>query len=542
MRRVIQIFKANSVPIFKSFPRALLLFVLVISVAEISSAQRKSRGTRKAKRTQVSVASSGALKQKLGEALQLAKNSQFESAAGALFVLSRRPELASERAQIKYVLGLMLMEMKLNQVAAFQFVDAIRLGDSRYRRQAIEKLSIVADTLGDDTLLNYSISKVDINTFPPQNRDMVYFRLGEARMKAGDFKGAVDNFSRVPLGSSYFNQAVFNRGLAELESNDPETAARSFRGLISARARAPVTDTNKVAGQLAYARALYQKQDWDAAIEAYAAVPRDHVLWHDALFEQSWAMLRGARFRSALSNFQSLHSSYYEDFYIPESLLLRAIVYLYICKYDEMNKVLSLFERSYGPVSGRINDFIRTHSDSQKYFEEVDKAVEVKKTGEKEGANLRLPYIVLRFILGKGDVKRSLAYLRRVESEKAKIESNSELRATTVGQYSLKVLNNRIKNTKMSIGDMTKAHMLNMRLELRDLYEQAGLIRYEMINGQKETIRKKITEKDLPSNQIDDKIDRRFYVDNGYEYYPFRGEYWLDEIGNYHYLGRQSCQ
>ncbi|MNL23710.1 hypothetical protein D3C87_1451120 [compost metagenome] len=89
---------------------------------------------------------------------------------------------------------------------------------------------------------------------------------------------------------------------------------------------------------------------------------------------------------------------------------------------------------------------------------------------------------------------------------------------------------------------MVKAHLLNMRVELRDLYEQAGFIRYEMINGRKETLKKRIAGKDISEEQIDAEVDRKFYISNGYEYYPFQGEYWLDEIGNYHYLGKQSCE
>jgi hypothetical protein len=88
---------------------------------------------------------------------------------------------------------------------------------------------------------------------------------------------------------------------------------------------------------------------------------------------------------------------------------------------------------------------------------------------------------------------------------------------------------------------MMKAHLLNMRAELHDLYEQAGFIRYEMINGRKESVKKKIAGKDL-GEQIDDDVNRKFYIENGFQYYPFQGEFWLDEIGNYHYLGKQSCE
>jgi tetratricopeptide (TPR) repeat protein len=509
-------------------------FSIGSSIASAAPAKRKAAAPARS-----ALAKNSPLKQQMNQALALARSGNYEQASNALFQLARRAELQAERPQLKYVLGVMLMEMKLNQVAAFQFVDVIRMGNSKYVKLAIQKLSIVADTLGDDTLLNYAVSKVDLNDFPSQNKDMLYFRIGEIKMKARDFNNAFELFSKVSPSSRYYNQAVFQKGLAQLESNQVDTALQTFQTLLSTRENAPVTDTNKVSAQIAIARSLYQKQDWEASIEAYSQVPRDHFLWHDALFESSWAMLRAARFRSVLSNFHSLHSSYYEDFYIPESLLLRAIVYLYICKYDEMEKVLSLFESTYGPIRARIGDFIRANNDGMEYYLEIERGQKVKK-GEK--ALLRLPYNVVKNISEQGNVKRSVYYVKRLNDEKNRIDANPGYKNTPVGQYALKVINNRQRNAKLSVGDMVKAHLLNMRVELRDLYEQAGFIRYEMINGKKETLKTKLAGKDLPSEQIDDKIDRTFYVQNGYEYYPFQGEYWLDEIGNYHYLGKQSCE
>jgi tetratricopeptide (TPR) repeat protein len=522
------------------------IFLALSLGATLSWAAPAKKAVKKVGRATRPAANTGAparlspLRQQMNQALALARSGQYEQASNALFQLARRAELQAERPQLKYVLGVMLMEMKLNQVAAFQFVDVIRMGNSKFVKLAIQKLSIVADSLGDDTLLNYAVSKVDLNDFPAQNKDMLYFRIGEIKMKARDFKNAFELFSKVSTGSRYYNQAVFQKGLAQLELNEVDTALQTFQTLLATRDNAPVTDTNRVSAQIAIARALYQKQDWDGAIEAYAQLPRDHFLWHDALFESSWAMLRAARFRSVLSNFHSLHSSYYEDFYIPESLLLRAIVYLYICKYDEMEKVLSLFENTYGPIRARIGDFIRANNDGMEYYLEIEKGQKVKR-GEK-AVTLRLPYNVVKNISEQGNVKRSVFYVKRLNDEKGRIDANPGYRATPVGQYALKVINNRQRNAKLSVGDMVKAHLLNMRVELRDLYEQAGFIRYEMINGKKESLKTKLAGKDLPAEQIDEKIDRTFYVQNGFEYYPFQGEYWLDEIGNYHYLGKQSCE
>lgn len=546
------------------FRISLLVFVLGYVSTQIVSAQvrpknrldlrkpgqkRPVKKQQQQRRTQLPVQKSdknyarNQYTKQLTQGLTLVRNAQYAQGANILFNLSKRPEMSAYRAQIKYILGTALIELKLYQVAAFQFVDVIRLNSDKYKKQAIEKLSIVADLLGDDTLLNYSISKVQVSDIPAPNRDMIYYRIGEVKMKNRDFNDAIRYYAQVNSRSSYYHQALFNRGMSELEMNQMDRAISTFNVMFASRPSSDVTDTNKVAAQIALARAYYQKQDWDKSIEAYSRVPRDHFLWHEALFEQSWAMLRGARFRSILSNFQSLHSSYYEDYYIPESLLLRAIVYLYICKYDEMEKVLSLFERTYGPIRERMTTFVRSNNDPLAYFAEAEGAEKIKRGRvAEEKARLGLPYLILKDILSKGDVKRSFNYLKKLSEERNKIEANASFKSSGIGQYSLKIIANRMKNTKTIIGESVKIHLLNMRTELRDLYEQSSMIRYEMIAGRKEFLKKRISGNALPDNQLDDQINREFYVQNGFEYYPFQGEYWLDEIGNYHYLGKQSCE
>lgn len=518
----------------------IVTFVLFFSLLQTQSeAQGRRKVIRHSRPSQSSGVRDNSLRQQLANALSLAQSGQYQPAAQALFNLVKRPELASERPQIKYILGKMLVSMNYPQVAAYQFVDVIRSDNNRYMKKSIEELSIVADSLGDDTLLNYAVSKVDVNDFPDKNKDMIYFRIGEIKLKNKKYEDAVQALNRVTAGSAYNNQALYLKALAYLEMNKPDPAISVYQQLAEHRRNSGVTDNNRVSGLMGVARALYQKQDWDASIEAYSNIPRDHFYYHDALFEQSWAMLRGARFRSALSNFQSLHSAYYEDFYIPESLLLRAIVYLYICKYDEMEKVLSLYNTIYEPVRLKINNFLTNTTEPAAFYSEFEKVLGAKR--KDEGILYKLPYMVLKHIRDEGDVKRSLNYLKRVQEEKNRIESSGSFRVSGLGQYSIRVLNTRIKNTRILIGDMVKVHLQNMNDELKDLSEQASFINYERLSSKKDTAKKRIAGKDLPQ-MIDSGVDREFYVQNGFEFYPFKGEFWLDEVGNYHYLGTQSCE
>lgn len=514
----------------------VLSIILILSLYETSFGRVKKKTITGPTATTIRDSS---LKQQLSNALSLAQSGQYQPAAQALFNLVKRKELENERPQIKYILGKMLVALNYPQVAAYQFVDVIRSENGKYLKKSIEELSIVADSLGDDTLLNYAISKVDVNDFPDKNKDMIYFRIGEIKLKNKNYEDAVNAFGRVGVGSAYNNQALYLRALAYLEMNKPESAMAVYQQLLEHRKNSGVTDTNRVSALMGIGRALYQKQDWDSSIEAYANVPRDHFYWHDALFEQSWAMLRGARFRSALSNFQSLHSAYYEDFYIPESLLLRAIVYLYICKYDEMEKVLTLYNTIYEPVRLKISSYLNNNSEPGNYYSELEKALGSKR--KDDGVLYKLPYLVLKNIREEGDVKRSLNYLKKIQEEKIRVEASGSFRISALGQYSIRVLNTRIKNTKILVGEMIKIHLQNMNDELKDLSEQASFINYERLSSKKDSAKKKITGKDLPQT-IDAQVDREFYVQNGYEFYPFKGEFWLDEIGNYHYLGTQSCE
>lgn len=476
----------------------------------------------------------------LAQALQLVRAGQFLQAAPQLYSLSRRPEFTSERMQIKYILGVALMELKLNQVAAFQFVDVVRRGDSKYVRQALEKLSIVADQLGDDTLLNYAISKVRVDEFPANQKDIVYYRLGEIRQKNRNAAEAEQLFQRVTQSSRYYQAAQFRRGTALLEGNRPKEAIPIFEEILVSRAGAPVTDLTKVQAQIALARSYYQLQDWDKALEYYRDIPRDTEIWHDSLFESTWASLRAAKFRTTLSALQSLHSAFYEDYFIPESLLVRGIVYLYICKFDETDKTLNLFEKTYQPVMNNVDRYLASVKEPIHYFNEIERAYTIRKD-RKPIQGLKIPYMISRRILDEGDVKRSFNYMRSLNDERVKLESYGGFARSPLGVYAMKVLSNRFKNTKIAVGEMVRAHLVTVRSDLRDFFEQASFIRYETINGKKEILKKKIAGKDI-NEQVDDNIDRAFYVQNGFEYWPFKGEYWIDEIGNYHYLGKQNCE
>jgi tetratricopeptide (TPR) repeat protein len=486
------------------------------------------------------------LQTNLEDAMGLVKSKAYLPAATALYQLSLRSELKAQRGDIHLALGKVLLELKMSQVAAWQFVNVITTNDTKNYNKAVELLLVAADELGDKTILNYAVSKIKVNDFPEEYRDILFFRLGEVRFEAKDYKGAIQSFEKVAEGSKYYEKSIYNIAMSYAYMNEIDNSIERFNSLVSLRAKSGVNDQWRVAGLMGLARVYYQKQNWAKSLFYYRKIPRDNEIWHEALFESSWAELRAGKFRSTLGSFQSLHSDYYSDFYIPESLILRSIVYLYICKYDEIQKVLGLFESIYGDVLSSINKFVKTKTDPLAFYQEIERGLKVKKSLITENiyAEGTLPYNVTRYLIRRGNISNNLEYLRKLYEEKKRLTSASySFSTSSLGRYASQIIQKRIQNTKSLIGVRAKGHMLLMKAELKDMNEQVGFLKYELINLEKEKLKLKLAantkKEDAP---IDVELDRNYYVKSGYEYYPFRGEYWLDEIGNYFYLGKTSCE
>ena len=481
----------------------------------------------------------------LNSALRLVRSGRPLEASAKLFNLAQNPAYKRQNPQIRYILGMMLAKMQLRQLAAFQFISVINSRNKKYLPKSLEKLYLIADDLGDDTLLNYALSKVTLRTFPRAQKNMLYFRIGESQISAGKFKEGIKSLRNVSSNSDQFYKAKYLEGLAMAELGRPDRAVRVFSAIVSARSKTAANDPIKAAARSGLARAYYQDKKWNDAIKNYVKIPKDSPLWHEIIFELGWSYLRAGKFRSALSQFQTLHSSFYEDFYQPESLILRSIVYLYICRYDEMGKVLDKFVEVYKPAHKQVKAYLASNPGEVSTFNQVQSALADyrKSKGKNKGKNTKLPFLIVRKLGWDKQYVKSANYIKNVEDEIRLLQSlPAAYQKSGVGQYGLNVLKTRISKAKKSSGKKLLEKLNDIQIEIFNLMEQEGFARYEMINSNRKILKQKISGNYVEDQNVDKKRSRSFYVKNGYEYWPFQGENWIDELGNYHYLGGSRCQ
>jgi tetratricopeptide (TPR) repeat protein len=518
-----------------------------IAQKSVKKASKAKTSKSKAGKT-AAAAASGKPMSLVARIKNLASTGQYQEASKLLFSLSRSPKNTNDAAQLKYMLGLMLVELKMYQVASFVFYDVVdeeirRGGEGRYLRQSLGKLSYLANILDSDVLLKYAVSRIQINQFPAESRDLFFYRYGELKLKESSFDEAAKAFSKVDPDSAVYPQALYKQGLAYAEDDKLGKAIAAFEELLNRYQGKPITDVNRVNANLGLARIYYQNKKWDSSLNYYRQIPRDTLQWHDALFEMSWAMMMSGQFRSASSNFHTLHSPYYDEVYAPESLLLRGIVYLYICRYDEMEKVLELFDRIYKPVLANTTKMLERSEDSRIYWDEVKKALDERKDKKSKQSFKRLNDIVLSSVLKQSQIRSNVHYYEMLAAEsKLMSQMSPEWQASALGKFGKRIIERRRASTQDLVGKLTRNHLLKMKSELRDFFEQNDFLKLEMLGGKKEVVAKEMAGRKIPRKQITDDASRNFFIANGFEYWPFQGEYWLDELGNYHYVGVQACE
>ena len=481
-------------------------------------------------------------KRALSVAVAAAQSKDYEKASALFYELSHSPEYSRDKIRMKYLLGLMLYQMELHQVAAYQFIPIIKSPEKRGRflQKSLEKMAIIADRLEDNTMLNYAMSRVTIRKFPRNLHDLLFFRIGQFQMGNKQYKDAIKNLNRVSLNSRYYARAKYSTGLAYAELNANSRALKAFQELYESRAEFPKNDYLRSSAQIGIARVLYQAKKWESSVEDYKRIPKNTETWHSALFESSWAFLRDGRFRSALSNFQSLHSPFYEDFYMPESLLLRAIVYLYICKYNEAQKVLNIFDKDYEKIYKDLKVYLRSEIKSLNYYKSIENILNKKDSSYRK---ISIPRKVAMKISKEGDFLKVHNYVGKLieEIERTK-ELSSSWKRSSLGRYARRTLNVRVKKAQVKAGRVVRRHLIKIASELEEFFEQRELIKFEMIKGRKAEHIFQEKNKNIKNETIDALRSREFYIQNGYDYWPFEAEYWLDELGSYYYLGVHSCK
>jgi hypothetical protein len=445
-------------------------------------------------------------------------------------------------------LGVTLYRAGYPQLASFPLVSVSTEGTPALAQRSLGLLVKISDDLKDKSLLNYSILKLDINQSSEISRELFYLKLAETYMNEGKLPEAESNYLNVLSINSKNDTALYSLGLIHLKNNKPSEAYRRFEQFYDKYQNRKITDKKRGLASISIARTLYQAKMWDDSIEFYKDIPKDHSIYRKAQFELAWAQFRAMKFRAALSSIETLQTPYYETFFDPESIILRSIILLFICQVDDIENTLSTYEKFYSPVISVLSAWLQTEHKDEDYLQLINSAyinLRLIQSGLKPTQNSKLPFFLLRSGLESNDIKPHFQLIRRLQQERKNFRKSGIKKSNPLNRFAERVYLNRIRSTQKQLAQGVRKYLNEVRGQLKDYNVQIDLIKYEFLNLKKNVLASKVNDQVDQNTALQSSVSnkkRDFFLDNGYRYWPFNGEFWADEVGNYQYIGVNKCQ
>jgi hypothetical protein len=377
-----------------------------------------------------------------------------------------------------------------------------------------------------------------VENLEPAFQDDFHYYLGRFFYDYKKLDLAFKYLEKVREDSPVKAAALYLTGVAQI---DPEvkkfrSAVENFQNAILTAERIDESDPEiRELAYLALARVAYEATNYDGALFYYNKISRTSPRRATALFESSWTSFLKNDYNRAMGSFHSLHSPYYEQWYYPDLYVLEATVYLNLCKFEVAKQALSTFKARYLDQQPLLQNFLQNTLKPEDYYNAVASKYERAGSGEDVG----LPMIYVQGVYNNADFFNNYRVISNLGREEAKLEAN----IGALGEFGQKVLD-RVKKARqtqlLKAGIEVQQILSKMDQELTEWSIKADEIDFEIDGSRAEEAKRALVNPDYvpPSATVGTTL---FVVADDWQYWPFEGEYWVDEIGNYRSFLANEC-
>jgi len=470
---------------------------------------------------------------------------------------------AANRAKAEYYLGHSLFKLGMYQ-SALAFYNAVFVAGPAhpYYLKGAEGLINVAQALRDDTLIPSQINKYynsqGFAAMDPMALSRINYYVGLLLYRqdkldlAMAYLGAVDPKSPVYAKALFLLAIIhtklgvrFAQGRDEARSQaEYDTAIKLFEQILdlsgreAARARQALATYDDIQRiwqlcTLNLARAFYGKGDYAKATVYYARIPRFSRDWADALFEIGWGFYMRQEFGKALGALHTLHSPYFGDLFHPESWILRGTIYFQACLYDEAKVALKHFEDNYVTHLPLLKQLTEGALPPEAYA-----SLLLKDQLAADDPMAKVPAFIRASILDNPRVENFRYFLRSLEAEAKAIENADEWKGTRLQQELAGVVSVQRTLLEKTAGGFVKANLMQTYQTIFGYVTQAKMVGLEITSRERLLAKANLPQAAEERGKL---APRPKTPDETYNYWPFRQEYWEDELGFYEYTVRLAC-
>ncbi len=429
---------------------------------------------------------------------------------------------ASSRNRAYYFQGLTLFELGHYYSSYVSFRNVLLTADDKNREiydKAIRNAVTIADKLDMVERIGKLLDKLPSHFIPQSVGAYANYAMGVSRLESGDLSSSSAAFKGVHPESQFYPRSLFFLGVVATRQKNYRDAAVYFDKVVDvSRGKKELFPVAELA-RLNLARTVYTTGDLERSIELYAQFLSTSPHWLTILLEAAWPLMRVNDTTVSLGNLHTVLSPFYREELVGEGYILRATILYSLCKYEEMRRTLSQFFTIYDPV-------LRSMQAEQGKMQGADSYFQALQTDR--GMNRSF----LSFIKRDSGIKKQMRVLEILRDERrniAKYGRNEQM--VRMAQ----LLDETDRQVSLEIGTTIQRLHKRKLQELMQQREQANYLKVEIVTGEKELIE---NAKGLPPKRV---VDVETSVASGYQFWPFKGEYWDDELGAFVYTTESAC-
>ena len=480
----------------------------------------------------------------LEELVKLYRAKKVLTSSKGFFDLMEDGSCPQAESKIYYYLAKALFDLEMYHSAQYYFMQVVRRGPKNpYFKYALPKLVVIAQLTSNDAELLRIVHKIPPDAFPRQARNHLYYLMGRKLYEQGELSAAGKYFAQISPKSDLYLRSKYFEGVIHNERGKLKSAVKSFRDVYQAEVHPKDAETARVMEELRdlslinIARIYYGLQRYDNADNYYALVERDSPFWAESLFERGWTSFMRSDMNLTLGLLLTVNSPYYlEDEFIPEATVLRALTFFSLCEYKHVERVLLDFEATYQPMRRELKGFMAEYAtpESRKL---TDQAFDAYFDDQVNQTTLEKKFFSR--MLRNRDLSSHVQHLDLMDEEERLIDQQKSVWRDTIGSHMKKILEQDRTRYKRKAGQVLLGEMQDQYRYLGDLMSQSQIIRFEVVDAQRVDYEYKMQNPDVESfaDRVVDYATRPDII-----YWPFNGEFWLDELGYYRYTEHGACR
>jgi tetratricopeptide (TPR) repeat protein len=431
-----------------------------------------------------------------------------------------------------------------------------------YYLKGAEGLIRVAEALRDDTLIPSQINKYynsqQFAAMDPMVLSRINFYVGLLLYRQEKYGESLAFLQAVDPKSSVHAKALFLEGIIHirlgvrynLARDEARTQAEynkaielfekilNLSGHEKAKALQAMATFENIHRlwqlcTLNLARSYYGKGDFAKSVMYYARIPKFSQDWADALFEIGWAYFMREEYGKALGALHTLHSPRFATLFAPESWILKATIYFHVCLYEEARAALEYFNQNYQKLLPGLKALLDSNPPNEQFA-----ALLLRDTLEPNHPMAKVPATVRSGILSNPRVENFRHFLRSLEAEALAIEQVGDWQGSRLKEELAGVVSVQRNLIVRTAGGFVKAHLLNAYQIILGFVGHAKLVMLELTTKERLLLKAGLS---IKAEQRGKLAPRPKVPDETYNHWPFKKEFWKDELGYYEYTVRRAC-